>query len=69
MFENNDFKIYKMSNNLKIERYEKMKKNWLSHVANKFFLNAIKNKNYKIIKHTIDWTAKKRQSQIQQWIN
>ena len=35
----------------------------------KEILNAIKKKYYEIIEHTADWTAEKRNPQIQRWLN
>ena len=54
MFENNDFEIYEMSNNLKIERHEKIKKIDRHMLQMKKILNVIKNKYYEIIEHTVD---------------
>ena len=69
MFENSDFEIYEMSSSLKIEHHEKIKKIDRHMLQMKKILNVIKNKYYDIIEHTVDWTTKKRQSQMQRWID
>ena len=69
MFENSDFEIYEMSDSLEVERHEKIKRIDRHMLQMKKVLDAIKNKYYEIIEHTADWTAEKRQSQMQRWID
>ena len=56
MFENNDFEIYEMSINLKVERHEKIKKNRSTHIADK--------KNFKRYQKKI-----LRDSRAHSWLN
>ena len=69
MFEDSGFEMYETSISLKVERHEEIEEIERHMLQMKEVLNAIKKKYYEIAEHTADWTAKKRQSQMQRWID